>query len=128
MASSIEKALHAALKKREFDPVYYFFGDDDFLKEARTRELIAAAVDPATRDFNLELLRGGELSAEGIDSLLATPPMLAERRETLPTAHFGDLDALAIGAVETPLPTHGRRRAWRQAEQLWSNLYDERRI
>lgn len=80
MASAGEKALHAALKKREFDPVYYFHGDDDFLKDERVRELIDAAIDPATRDFNLEVRRGGDLSAEGLDSLLGTPPMLADRR------------------------------------------------
>lgn len=80
MASAGEKALQAALKKREFDPVYYFYGDDDFLKDMRVRELVDAAVDPATRDFNLEVRRGGELDAEGLDSLLSTPPMLADRR------------------------------------------------
>jgi DNA polymerase-3 subunit delta len=80
MASAGEKALHAALKKRVFDPVYYFHGDDDFLKDARVREVVEAAVDPSTRDFNLETRRGGELSAEDLDSLLSTPPMLAERR------------------------------------------------
>ena len=80
MASAGEKALHAALKKRTFDPVYFFFGEDDYLKDARTRELVEAAVDPATRDFNLELRRGNEIDAETLDSLLSTPPMLAERR------------------------------------------------
>jgi DNA polymerase-3 subunit delta len=80
MASAGEKALHAALKKREFDPVYYFHGDDDFLKDLRIRELVEAAVDPATRDFNLEQRRGADVDAEVLDSLLSTPPMLAERR------------------------------------------------
>ena len=80
MASAGEKALHAALKKREFDPVYYFHGDDDYLKDLRVREFVDAAVDPSTRDFNLEQRRGAELDAEGLDSLLRTPPMLAVRR------------------------------------------------
>jgi DNA polymerase-3 subunit delta len=80
MASAGEKALHAALKKRVFDPVYFFFGEDDFLKGARTRELVDAAVDPSTRDFNLELRRGPDLDTETLDGLLSTPPMLAERR------------------------------------------------
>lgn len=80
MASAGEKALHAALKKGSFDPVYYFHGDDDYLKDIRTRELVEAAVDPTTRDFNLEQRRGADTSAESLDSLLSTPPMLAERR------------------------------------------------
>jgi DNA polymerase-3 subunit delta len=80
MASAGEKALHNALKKRAFDPVYYFYGDDDFLKDRSVRELVDAAVDASTRDFNLEQRRGADLDAETLDSLLSTPPMLAERR------------------------------------------------
>lgn len=63
-----------------FDPVYVLFGDDEFRKDGAVRDLVEAAVDPSTRDFNLELRRGTELSAETLDALLGTPPMLAERR------------------------------------------------
>ena len=80
MAATAHKALNAALKQRAFDPVYYFHGDDDFLKDDALRQMIDVAVDPATRDFNLEVRRGGELDAETLESLLNTPPMMAERR------------------------------------------------
>jgi len=80
MASAGERALHAALKSRVFDPVYLLFGDDDFRKDAAVRDLVNAAVDPSTRDFNFEMRRGGELAADTLDALLGTPPMLAERR------------------------------------------------
>lgn len=80
MSSAGEKALHAALKKREFDLVYYFYGDDDFLKDSRLHELVDAAVNPSTRDFNLEQRSGADVDAETLDSLLSTPPMLADRR------------------------------------------------
>ena len=107
MASAGEKALHAALKKRVFDPVYYLFGEDDFLKDARSRELIDAAVDPSTRDFNLEVRRASELDAEALDALLGTPPMLAERRVVV----LRDVDKLKKGAralldryLERPAP------------------------
>jgi len=80
MASAGERALHAALRTHVYDPVYILFGDDDFRKDAAVRDLVAAAVDPATRDFNLETRRGGELAAEALDALLGTPPMLADRR------------------------------------------------
>jgi DNA polymerase-3 subunit delta len=80
MASAGEKALHAALKTRAFEPVYFFHGEDDYLKDARMRDVVDAAVDPATRDFNLEVRRGNDLDAETLDALLGTPPMLAERR------------------------------------------------
>jgi DNA polymerase III subunit delta len=80
MASAGEKALHAALKKRVFDSVYYLFGEDDFLKDQKIREIVDAAVESSTRDFNLEVRRASELDAEALDALLGTPPMLAERR------------------------------------------------
>lgn len=68
------------MQSRVFAPVYYLFGDDDYLKDCAVRDLLAAAVDPATRDFNSETRRAGEIDAETLGSLLATPPMLAERR------------------------------------------------
>lgn len=80
MAIAVERALRKAMRDRSFERVYYFRGDDDFLKESTARELIAAVLDPATRDFNLELLRGDETSAEALDTALSTPPMFADRR------------------------------------------------
>ena len=74
------RIVQAAIQSRTFAPVYYLFGDDDFLKDAALRDLLEAAIDPSTRDFNCEIRRGGELDAETVGSLLATPPMLAERR------------------------------------------------
>lgn len=59
---------------------FYLHGDDQFRKEAAVRELIEAHVDPGTRDFNLDLLRGTEVAPETLASVLATPPMMAEWR------------------------------------------------
>ena len=93
MASAGEKALHAALKKRVFDPVYYLFGEDEYLKEQAARDVVDAAADPTTRDFNLEIRRANELDAEGLDALLSTPPMLAERRVVV----LRDIDKMKKG-------------------------------
>ncbi|MDQ3950016.1 MAG: DNA polymerase III subunit delta [Gemmatimonadota bacterium] len=78
--SSAQRTLRDAVRDKQFAAVYYLFGEDDFLKEQAVRQLVGAAVDPATRDFNLEVRRGGELDAETLGSLLGTPPMMAERR------------------------------------------------
>jgi DNA polymerase III subunit delta len=94
MASAGEKALHAALKTRVFDPVYYLFGEDDFLKEQATRDLVEAAAERSTRDFNLEIRRAGDLDAASLDALLSTPPMLAERRVVV----LREVDKLKKGA------------------------------
>ena len=74
------KALRAAIRERRFTPVYFLHGEDDYGKEIVVRELVEAAVDPATRDFNLDIRRGADLDAETLGSLLSTPPMMAERR------------------------------------------------
>ena len=80
MAPSPHRALKRAIEDRTFDPAYYFHGENDFSKEEAARQLIEAAVDPATRDFNLEVRRGGDLDASSVATLLSTPPMMADRR------------------------------------------------
>jgi len=80
MSTEVERALRKSIRDRSFERVYYFKGADDFLKESTSRELMAAVLDPATRDFNLEVLRGDDATAEGLDTAVSTPPMFAERR------------------------------------------------
>src|SRR6185369_13876618 len=53
---------------------------DEFLKDETIRQVIDAAVDPGTRDFNLDLRRGGDIDGESLLTLLSTPPMMADRR------------------------------------------------
>src|SRR5687768_13030367 len=74
------KALRPALQDKQFAPAYYLHGEDEYLKEDALRHLLDAAIDPATRDFNLDQRRGADLEAESLASLLAMPPMMAERR------------------------------------------------
>jgi DNA polymerase-3 subunit delta len=74
------KGLRASIKEGAFAPAYYLHGEDDYLKDEELKRLIDAAVDPATRDFNFETLRGAELDAETLGSMVSTPPMMADRR------------------------------------------------
>ena len=71
---------HALPGLSERGGAFYLHGDDQFRKESVLRELIEAHVDPGTRDFNLDPLRGTEVGAETLASVLATPPMMAEWR------------------------------------------------
>ena len=77
---SAERAFWKSLKAREFVGAYCIYGEDDFLKERAVKELVGAAVEEGTRDFNLDSRQGGELDAETLGTLLSTPPMMAERR------------------------------------------------
>ncbi|MEP7382092.1 MAG: DNA polymerase III subunit delta [Gemmatimonadota bacterium] len=72
--------LRKSIVNHTFAPAYYFHGEDEYRKEAAVRELVEGALDPATRDFNFDLLRGADVSDELLESALNTPPMMAERR------------------------------------------------
>jgi DNA polymerase-3 subunit delta len=106
-AASPRSRLKAAVQQRSFDPVYVLYGEDDFLKDDMVRQLVDAAVDPSTRDFNLEIRRGSELDGETLGSLLGTPPMMAARRAVV-VRDLGGLKKDARAAldryVERPAP------------------------
>jgi DNA polymerase-3 subunit delta len=78
--SNPQRILRDAIRDKKFAAVYYLFGEDDYLKEQAVHQLIEAAVDPMTRDFNLEMRRATEMDAEILGSLLAMPPMMADYR------------------------------------------------
>jgi DNA polymerase-3 subunit delta len=73
------RVLREAIKQNKFAPVYYVVGEDEFQKDDAVKQLIRAAVDPATKDFNLEI-RKADLDARAFDSLLNALPMMADRR------------------------------------------------
>jgi len=60
--------------------VFYLHGDDEFRKDEVVRALVEKHLDPATKDFNFDPLRGNEVDAQTLASILATPPMMAEYR------------------------------------------------
>jgi len=80
MSLAAERAFRASLKSRAFERVYYLYGEDAFLAARALRDLIDAAVEPAIRDFNLDVRDAASLDAGGLGSLLGTPPMMAARR------------------------------------------------
>jgi DNA polymerase-3 subunit delta len=80
MSVSSLKTLRDAIKRRSFDGAYYISGDDDYQKDDAVLQLIEAALDPGSRDFNLDVRRAGDLDGETLSVLLSTPPMMAERR------------------------------------------------
>jgi DNA polymerase-3 subunit delta len=80
MSAASERALRKAMRERNFERVYYFVGDEDFLKESTAREMIASVVEPGTREFNYQMLRGTEVAPDTLDTALNTPALLASRR------------------------------------------------
>lgn len=80
MSASSLKTLRDALKRRSFDGAYYISGEDDYQKDDAVKQLLEAALDIQSRDFNLDNRRAADLDAETLGILLSTPPMMAERR------------------------------------------------
>jgi len=75
-----ERSLRKAMRERSFERVYYFVGDNDFLKESTLRELVVAVYGSSSAPVGPDVLRGPELSAEALDTALNTPPLFAESR------------------------------------------------
>ena len=83
MSIAEERELQKSIKQKQFPHAYYLYGASDLLKEGAVRDLVSAAVDPSTRDFNLDQVHGGDVTAETLEALINTPPMMAERRVTV---------------------------------------------
>ena len=63
--------------------VFFLYGGDEFRKAAAARALVEQYADSATRDFNVDVLRGSETSVERLASVISTPPMMADWRVVL---------------------------------------------
>lgn len=84
MAKSREKfdvdAFHSSLKVKNFSPVYFFYGDEDFLIEECVDAIVDAAVDPGMKEFNFDVLQGSDVDAKKVLGIASSYPMMAERR------------------------------------------------
>ena len=80
MAALTFDTLLRGLKQGAPQPVYYLHGEEDMLKEEAIRALLDRVVEPAMRDFNVDVRAAGELDPAGLHALVNTPPMLAARR------------------------------------------------
>lgn len=94
---------------RDLGGVFYLHGTDAFRREEAAQALVEAHLDPATRDFNLDQVRGSEIDAENLASILGTPPLMAEwrvvvLRETEALAGSPRTRQLVLNAARVPLP------------------------
>lgn len=98
-----------ALEGIEPGGAFFLDGEDELRKDETARALVNMHLDPATRDFNFDSLRGGEVDLDRLASLLATPPMMAEwrvvlLRETEAMARSSRARDLLVGCAENPPP------------------------
>jgi DNA polymerase-3 subunit delta len=92
----------ARLTERRPGGAFFLFGENEFLKEEATAQLIAAYLDPTTRDFNFDQLRGSDVEPDTLASIAGTPPMMAEWRVVV----VREAQALAASArTRAPIET-----------------------
>jgi len=77
-AASIPSIIRA-ISRGDIDPVYYVTGDEDVLK-GDLSQAVTNLIEPANRDFNLDIRSAGDLDGESLHVLIETPPMLSDRR------------------------------------------------
>lgn len=80
MALSGAAALRKSLSDGRLGGVFLLLGDEDYLIEEMIQVVIDTHLDPSTRDFNLDQLRGTQLDFEALLSICQTPPMMSEWR------------------------------------------------
>lgn len=74
------QALLREIQKGEFAPAYFFYGEEDFLMEDAINRVLSLLVDPATEEFNKDVLYGDEVDGARIVNIASSYPMLAQRR------------------------------------------------
>ncbi|MGH7477057.1 MAG: DNA polymerase III subunit delta [Longimicrobiales bacterium] len=87
--------LLRSVESGERGGVFFLFGDEEYLKDELATRLVQAHLEPATRDFNYDQLRGGEITPEALASVIQTPPMMAAWRVVV----VRDAQALATSAA-----------------------------
>lgn len=88
------------LRARPAAASVFLHGEEEYLRDRAAEAVVDLVLDPATRDFNLDQLRGADTSAEALASVLATPPMMADYRVVVVRDAQG-LAPKAREAVET---------------------------
>ena len=75
--------LERSITKGEIAPLYFIYGEDEFLVDRTVQRLVDRAVSPDFRDFNFTVYYGKECRGEQIIENAMTLPMFAERRVIL---------------------------------------------
>ncbi|PSQ97663.1 MAG: DNA polymerase III subunit delta [Bacteroidetes bacterium SW_9_63_38] len=72
--------LATAFRHQNFDPLYFFFGEETFLIDELQELLIENALAPEQHDFNLDVLYGSETEASQVVGLCQGFPAGAPKR------------------------------------------------
>ena len=100
------KSLPPTLRKRR-GGLFLLYGEDEYRKAEAERELVNEHLDPSTRDFNYDMVRGADAKPEALLAVLGTPPMMATwrvvvLRETQALASKPRLRTALLGVAKKP--------------------------
>jgi DNA polymerase III subunit delta len=93
---SYDKLLRTLREPPAAGGAFFLHGEEEFLRERASAAIVAAFLDDATRDFNLDAIRGSDASADDLASVIATPPMMASHRVVV----VRDAQGLSVKARE----------------------------
>jgi DNA polymerase-3 subunit delta len=87
--------------------VFFLYGGDEHRKREAVQALVEVHLDQDTRDFNLDVVQASDVSVDDLARILATPPMMAERRVVVVRGTEAFAGAarsrdLILGLVENP--------------------------
>jgi len=92
--------LISGIKKRKILPLYLLFGAEEFLIQEVLDLIIKEIVDPASADFNFNVVYCRETSAAEIVSLAQTLPFMSEKRLVVAK----EVDAFKAADLEDLVP------------------------
>lgn len=92
---SLYRDIHSRTSIKQ---VYYLYGDETFLIDM-IQEQIESLVPPEQKDFNFDLIYGGESTSDKVLSMTHSFPMMAEKRVVI-VRDFLKLDEQAGSAIE----------------------------
>ncbi|NJD37826.1 MAG: DNA polymerase III subunit delta [Geobacter sp.] len=95
-----EQDLDKQIKTGSLLPVYFLYGDEPFLVDRAARRIMEQAIDPAMKDFNLNVYYGAECKGTEILDTAQTLPMFSDRRLVV----VRQTDKLPVATQEGLLP------------------------
>ena len=105
----MKNPLRTVLAQGSPGGVFFLYGEDEHQKGEAVQALVDAHLEQGTRDFNLDVVQAADVSIEDLARILATPPMMAERRVVVVRGAEAFAGAarsrdLILGLVESPPP------------------------
>ncbi len=72
--------LEKTIRRKEYKPLYYFFGEEDFLFDGLVKDIVDGCVEESVKCFNLDMLDGSSIDVRDLLSIVSSYPMMSDKR------------------------------------------------